>query len=34
MLGIKESFDETEKIIINLKTQVEEAKRVEEILRS
>jgi hypothetical protein len=33
MLVLKEIFDETEKIIIGLKTQVEEAKRIEEFLR-
>jgi hypothetical protein len=34
MLGIKESLMKLKKIIINLKTQVEEAKRIEEVLRA
>jgi hypothetical protein len=33
MLDIKDSSDETKKFIINSKTQVEEAKRIEELLR-
>ena len=34
MIGLKEIFDETKNIIISLKTQVEEAKTIEEVLRA
>jgi hypothetical protein len=34
MLSLKESFDEAKNIIIGLKPQVEEAKRIEEFLRA
>jgi hypothetical protein len=34
ILCAKESSDETEKVIINLQTQLEEAKRIDEVLRA